>query len=245
MISYNPSIVRNGLVLHLDAANVKSYPGTGTVWKDLSGNGNDVSLVNGPVFSNENGGKFTFDGVNDYAVTINPLNLRSTNAVTVLMLIKVISYGTAIKVLYELSSDFNRYSDSFISSYCDNSVGQNYDVIASIKGNAGYNIASYSKSLLNDSTWHSHCVIHDTSQTSKENLIYNDATIKSELYNPIPNYTKDNTNNFGFRPLYIGCRGGIGYFSYIDLSCVLLYTRALSAAEIQQNFNAMRGRYGI
>ena len=46
-IAYNTSIVRDGLVLHLDAANKKSYPGSGTVWSDLSGNDRNGTLLNG------------------------------------------------------------------------------------------------------------------------------------------------------------------------------------------------------
>lgn len=62
-----PEIVNNGLVLHLDAANLRSYPGTGTVWKDLSGKGNNGTLVNGVGYSAVNKGSMVFDGVDDYA----------------------------------------------------------------------------------------------------------------------------------------------------------------------------------
>ncbi len=62
-----PDIVTNGLVLHLDAANSKSYLGSGTTWNDLSGNGNNATLTNGPSFSNSNRGSIVFDGTNDYA----------------------------------------------------------------------------------------------------------------------------------------------------------------------------------
>jgi hypothetical protein len=47
---YGGSIVTNGLVMALDASNPGSYAGTGTTWKDLTGNGNNVSLVNGPTY---------------------------------------------------------------------------------------------------------------------------------------------------------------------------------------------------
>lgn len=60
-----PSIVTNGLVLSLDAANKKSYPGSGTTWLDMSGNANNGTLVNGPTFTNDNGGGILFDGSND------------------------------------------------------------------------------------------------------------------------------------------------------------------------------------
>jgi len=65
-IVYNTSIVRSGLVLHLDAANPKSYPGSGTAWRDLSGNSNHGILTNGPTYSANNLGYFSFDGSNDY-----------------------------------------------------------------------------------------------------------------------------------------------------------------------------------
>ena len=64
--SAGPDIVEDGLVLYLDAGNEESYPGTGTTWKDLSGNGNDGTLTNGPTFSGDNTGGITFDGSNDY-----------------------------------------------------------------------------------------------------------------------------------------------------------------------------------
>ena len=73
-LGHGASIVRNGLVLYLDAANPKSYPGSGTTWKDLSGNGNNGTLVNGPTFNSANGGSIVFDGTNDYVITTNLLN---------------------------------------------------------------------------------------------------------------------------------------------------------------------------
>lgn len=68
-IAYNTSIVRDGLVMHVDAANVKSYSGSGTTWSDLSGNGNHGTLVNGPTFNSSNNGIFSVDGASDYFTT--------------------------------------------------------------------------------------------------------------------------------------------------------------------------------
>ena len=65
-ISRGPKIVTNGLVLALDAADKNSYVGSGTTWKDLSGNSFNGTLTNGPTFSNTNGGAIVFDGTNDY-----------------------------------------------------------------------------------------------------------------------------------------------------------------------------------
>ena len=65
-------IVKDGLILDLDAANRYSYPGTGTTWTDLSGNGNSATLLNGPTFDSANGGSIVFDGSNDYAPISGP-----------------------------------------------------------------------------------------------------------------------------------------------------------------------------
>ena len=63
--SRGPKIVTDGLVLALDAANPRSYPGSGTTWYDLSGNGYNGTLLNGTSFSNGNSGYLSFDGTND------------------------------------------------------------------------------------------------------------------------------------------------------------------------------------
>ena len=65
-ISNFPSIITSGLVLHLDAGNAASYPGTGTTWTDLSGNSRNGTLTDGPTYSSANGGSIVFDGTNDF-----------------------------------------------------------------------------------------------------------------------------------------------------------------------------------
>ena len=69
--NYNPAIVSDGLVLCLDAANTKSYTGSGTTMTDMSGKGNNGTLTNGPTFSSDNKGCIVLDGTNDYISTIN------------------------------------------------------------------------------------------------------------------------------------------------------------------------------
>jgi hypothetical protein len=64
-LSHSPRIVTDGLVLCLDAANKRSYPGAGTTWIDLTANKNNGTLVNGPTFDSANGGSIVFDGTND------------------------------------------------------------------------------------------------------------------------------------------------------------------------------------
>ena len=61
-----PKVVTSGLVLALDAADKNSYPGSGTTWRDLSGNNNGGTLTNGPTFSSNNGGCIAFDATDDF-----------------------------------------------------------------------------------------------------------------------------------------------------------------------------------
>ena len=65
---YNARIVSDKLMLHLDAANTKSYIGSGTSWVDISGKGNNGTLTNGPTFSSDNLGSIVFDGSNDHVI---------------------------------------------------------------------------------------------------------------------------------------------------------------------------------
>jgi hypothetical protein len=61
-------IVTSGLVMNLDAGNASSYPGSGTAWTDLTGNGNNGTLTNGPTYSSADGGQIVFDGTNDEVI---------------------------------------------------------------------------------------------------------------------------------------------------------------------------------
>jgi hypothetical protein len=82
-VSYSPNISKDGLVLCLDAANKASYPGSGTVWRDLAGS-NNGTLTNDPTFNSDNGGSIVFDGVDDYITTpIQELNRPCTLSVWV------------------------------------------------------------------------------------------------------------------------------------------------------------------
>ena len=80
-ISRGKSIVTDGLILYLDAANKKSYPGSGTVWSDLSGNANTGTLTNGPTFDSSNNGSINFDGTDDLVECSSISSTNFTNSV--------------------------------------------------------------------------------------------------------------------------------------------------------------------
>ena len=237
-----PAIITNGLIMNLDAGFTPSYPTTGTTWYDISGNNNHCTLYNGASYSN---GVITLDGVDDYIKTNSNLDLTTTNAVTVLYFLQPTSYGTAVKVIHELSTDFNSISNCFVSAFSDNSLGADYEIFASLRGNSGYNIAVYNKSMLNSLSWCQLAIIHDTSQTSTENLMFKNGQLGPTIQNPYPGYGNNNTNNFASQPFYVGSRAGSAYFAPMKIGQILMYNRALSQAEIQQNYNSTKSRFGL
>lgn len=229
-----PSIVTNGLVLHLDAGNVSSYPGTGTVWSDVSGNSNNGTLTNGPTYNSGNGGSIVFDGTNDYVVTPSNVNLSDTDKISVCLWTKISS--TSIYVLFEHSTNFNSNNAFFVDINEVNGIG----AYCFGDHNPGYNIA-YTSNGYNDGKWHYFCATSDRSLGSTNQInLYVDG-----IYNKIQHasYTVDLTGNYSTFPAYISSRGGSSYFLNGNVSNVQLYNRALTAAEIQQNFEALRGRY--
>ena len=105
--SRGPKIVTNGLVLTLDAGSKKSYSGSGTTWKDLSGNGNTGTLVNGPTFNSANGGSIVFDGSNDTVSTLNNTLFESEGAVS--LWFSRASDNSTQRLIRRLGANVNRF----------------------------------------------------------------------------------------------------------------------------------------
>ena len=75
-IDIGPIETTDGLVLHLDAGNTRSYPGSGNTVYDLSGFGNTSALTNGPTYNSSNLGAFVLDGSNDYILDNSPITIE-------------------------------------------------------------------------------------------------------------------------------------------------------------------------
>ena len=239
------TIVQQGLVLNLDAGNPYSYAGSGSVWYDVSGNANHATLYNSPTWNSS--GYFSLNGTNNYIKTTSTLNLSTYNAVTVLVIFKARSYPVSgnVKFICELTTDFNSFQTGFVWTYNDTSLSQNYEVFTSVKGDAGYNIGVWNKNNYNDLNWEIGTAVFDKSQSSTETSLYNQGVLANVISNPAAGAALNNANNFGNDYLFIGCRGGSSYFTDLDVASILVYNRALSAAEILQNYNAMKGRFGL
>jgi hypothetical protein len=230
-IAYNTSIVRDGLVLHLDAANVKSYPGTGTTWKDLSGNGNNGTLVNEVSYSSNNQGYFTFDGSNDYIsisnlglsshsieVWVNPL--QSVGGVDGSNLASVIGVYTATAGAAGKYTYIGPYGTNSFTFRIDDGVSSHQLV-----GSASYTVGQ----------WY-HAAI-----------TYNSSTGLSVAYlngNSVGSISFTTGIVFDSVPFNIArSENGTHFNCYVSSSKA--YNRSLSSSEVKQNFEALRGRYGI
>jgi len=250
--------VTDGLVLRLDAANLKSYA-SGTTWTDLSGNGNHVTLVNGPTFDAAAGGQIVMDGVNDYANTSTALSSTSgNNSRTVMVWYK--STVNRNTILIDKGSVLDDGAEQLFIAFT-NSVGTSGaypptnpgGIVLTFWGNdLYYPIAS---STLFDGNWHFVAYTYDNSNSSVK--ICYDGTFATSVYQWNTSWTTNNSSPFllpnaintATNPLWIGqTRGALwgngGNFANASIPYVYIYNRVLSESEILGNFNATRTRYG-
>lgn len=245
-LGHGASIVRDGLVLHLDAANKKSYPGSGTTWYDLSGNSKNATLTNGPTYSTTNNGSFVFDGIDDYVQVNYPELALSIPSMTVETWFK-----TTTTSQVSMFGSYNNLSPSPIIFTINLNRGFGGRDVASagytglyIRDTANRYLTGYTGAPIYDGTWHSFTWrIINSAANSHE--VYVDGSLVS-LVNT--DTTSPSTFvNFEY-PVGINSFHGRGIFNAGPASthgATLIYNRALSVAEIKQNFEALRGRYGI
>ena len=149
-----PRIVRNGLVLQLDAAQRTSYSGSGTAWNDLSGNGNNGTLTNSPTFSSANGGSIVFDGVNDYAQT-STVVLPTSN--TSPLTLEAFCYPTTTAVNYQTVLGT---AGSF------SQIGFSYSNFAGGRNGGGGGILYTSLASITANNWYQICMTYDGKRNS-------------------------------------------------------------------------------
>ena len=216
---FAPSIVTDGLVLHLDAGDTNSYPGSGTTWTDLSGNGRTGTLVNGVGYNGGNGGSLSFDGVDDN-VNCGSSIITGNNSFSWGCWIKPTS-GTAGTPLFLGTNSSGQAMVSYWD-YSNNKV--HVGVWGSDKLTSGTTILP--------STWgHTFWTWNGSTLTSYTNGV-SDGNATGFSFNISSSYTR------------IGSAFDIQYFNG-NIAQVSIYNRALTDTEIQQNFNALKGRYGL
>jgi hypothetical protein len=210
------SIVTNGLVLNLDASNPLSYSGTGTVWTDLSGNGNNATLVNGPNFNSANGGSIAFDGINDFA--------RIAGDATSLSSLTTYSFDIWLKASYAgnkviLEKGVN--SKMIIQPDTSNSIWYGDAKMAPINSSTIFN-----------GLWKNYSVV----QSSTNTMLY----INGSLI-----YTASGGNSAANNSDILLMARSAAYPQAGNIGSFKVYNRVLSASEVLQNFDSTKERFGF
>jgi hypothetical protein len=215
---YNPNIVRDGLVYYIDAANTRSYSGSGNTAYGLIG-GIGGTLVNGVGFSSVNAGYFSLDGTNDY-IDFGTVPANTTGTSTVACWVKTTSSTTGLPLAFDSYGGIyiNRFTTGKILAFFDGSTGDNTSADVSIRS-------------VNDGNWH---YLSATTNGSTCSMYIDGALDKT--YSETPSFGTSIYNSIG---------GQADGFNFINcfVSLAHIYNRALSAQEILQNYNATKKRY--
>jgi hypothetical protein len=223
-INYSPKIVTNGLVLCLDAANPSSYPGSGSVWKDLSGNNNNGNF-NNPIYISNNGGSIVFDGADDEVYILNNNSINIVNKISLCLWIY-------------MTKAFDGYPGIISKGYATTGgysihIRGGYDLWFELDESDGTrNIITGGFISLN--TWHYICCTYDGSSMK---IFQNNNLVSSP-------HSKSFTIGSISSNIAIGRLSGYGYFGG-RIPLVKIYNNGLSANEVSQNYNATKGRFAL
>lgn len=217
-----PTVVQDGLQLYLDAGNASSYGGSGTTWYDLSGNGNNGTLVNSPSFTSGDSGYFQLNGSNQYVRL--PIGLNTT-AHTFMIIAKSTVGSKAHKTM--MSTVLTGATTSGIpyrDLAWDTTTVNTYSYITSpgaVSIAPSYNL----------NQWYSFAI---TEASYSQNGFFDDTQT-------ITNRAMD-TGGLGDNQQIVV---GTGYWGYsnMQVAAVLIYNRELSNEEIQQNYDIFNARY--
>jgi hypothetical protein len=213
----------SGLVLHLDAGNTASYPGTGTNWYDLSGNGSHVTLTS-TIYNAASGGSIAFNGTSSYA-DFNA-NIGSTNVVTVDMWVRTNSISDGMYF------GFNKY-DAFVN---DGSIGFN------TANSDQYGMTSTKvKELGIAGAWkHLVFVMYAGSKTNNKIYVNGESQALSSIASSFNSANAIFNSGAGRISSW---RFGLTWLMKLNVASFKIYNRELSTQEITNNFNTSRTRF--
>lgn len=226
------NIVANNLVLYLNAGDSNSYNGSGTTWYDLSTGSHDCVLVNGPVFNTGNGGYFDFDGVYDYGYVLNHTDFY---------------FGTGeftIEV-WAMTEDISETYQILLGNH-NAGVGGGWYFYGDYSDSMAFGYASQADDATftqSQDTWYHFAVRRDANgidffrnnSAGSANLTFTD-----DILDP------NNLDLIIGNLYYYNTVGSSDIFGWNGrIAQVRVYSRALSNAELTQNYDAHRSLYGL
>ena len=242
MSYYNgPRLVTDGLVLCLDAANPKSYVGSGPAWNDLSGNGNNTSLNNGPTFTSSFIGGITLDGTDDYMNLIVPSGFSGTGNFTFEVWFRFNAGDSVGNGAHIIGT--NGRSDGLLASANGTNTQLTVDGSGNLRlftFNGGGSYTDYDSGF-------------DVSigEVCQVGFLHNSGVSKAGFKNGKISASEARWSTQAFSYLVIGgSHNEPGYFTQmtypkITVFSVKVYNKVLSSLEVLQNYNATKGRFGL
>jgi hypothetical protein len=216
-LAHSPSLVLPGLTLCLDAANSKSYPGSGTAWTDLSGRGNTGTLTNGPTYNSSNGGSIVFDAVDD-GLNGNFICNKTYYSVDFWC------YPTAL-------TDYN-WAIGFNSFWGDFGVHTTASGGVYVGTSVESRITPWRFNVFVLDTWQNFTWTFDNGAGKfyKNGVLEASANLALSASSQFTSYVA------GGSGATANCTGRLSNFKVYS-------NKALTAAEVQQNYNALKGRF--
>jgi len=232
-LSHSPRIVTNGLVLVLDAANPKSYPGSGTAFNDLSGNGKHFAWDAQPTFVSAGGASYiNTNGRFATGPASDSFGLTGSSGYTVIFLMQQITKVDHSAFLFSRTG----------TGGGNRGISAHISLSGSLYFDQGGCCGSDTRTNIDTDTTSSWCMISLRRETNSSNrsIIRNTTTL-------ITNTSAAADISLISEPAYINRNPNHSWNGTWDakLGMMLTYNRGLSDVEITQNFNALRGRYGI
>jgi hypothetical protein len=239
-LAHSPRIVTDGLVLALDAGNTKSYPGSGTTWTDLSGNGNNGTLTNGPTYSSDDGGSIVFDGVNDFGEAARSDDFDfGTGNLTIESWVYITEYDAQATALV-----YKTQSSGGAGVACGYTLGSNGLLYMLASNNISYQV-NVTGGTVTLGRWHHICM---TRVGSTWTCYLNTTQVSTATWaGSVSHVTTGTFGGIGMGAYTSAYGGDAGRYSMNgNISNVRIYKgKGLTASEIQQNYNALKGRYGL
>lgn len=240
-LAHNPSIVTSGLVLCLDAANPRSYPGSGTVWYDLSGNSRNATFNNTIVYNNQNLGSLVFDDGNERIDVTTGLNSLGTSDFTVETLVK------STNVVYPRSRHpfklFHTVHSSATPGWSVGHTASSNSIEVRCADGTNLSVITISHETIAESTFYYRTFTVSRSSGLLTRCYINSNYVGQANATAVTGSIFNATGDGGGTGAVFGDVYGWRYIGSVNF--IKIYNKVLSDAEIRQNFNAARGRYGL
>jgi hypothetical protein len=233
--SLGPDTSDSGLVLCLDAADKNSYPGSGTTWTDLSNNNNNGTLINSPPFSGDNGGCIIFSNVTSQAVSISDTSILQPGSVTLSAWVYVTQYNPL--------NDFDGQFPTILWRCYDANSGGNASYGLSLSTGQFPRFTVTPTQLISTTTcpiatWVNLVGVYTVGGSQ---ILYRNGVVDNTTTGPL-------TIPYSSQVVSIGTRIFNGTYQYPwngRIANAIIYNRSLTAAEVLQNYNATKSRFGL